>query len=662
MNEEKNMSVNNNNNENTGSTLTSSTNETVSNLEVKITDTNTVVVPGTTPTAQTTTDVPQEISTPTIESQTSKVLENQSSVVRQEPIVTEQAATTSTQEITQAKVEATPQQVTENSNITSVTEQTVQNQATIPSSQGLPSTSTEQTVPNTIESQNITKVEEPIPQTSIPNQQEKILSTPTEITNQNINNDNIEEKKPKKKSKIPLLLIFIILIAGGLYLFYNYYLMNEEVILKNETKKAFAFIKEKINLAEKNTFNYDIEKEALGIEGKLTVSSNYKSEELDLEKLSNYNITYNGAIDKSNNKLSGSIALNKNNDKVLSSDMYMQEKELLIKLNELFDKALKKTSETEIKDLETTKSLSYDNIKTIINKTEEITLNAIDKEQLSKKLVQKEINNKKDYYMEVTYKLNTKKYTINLIDGYSKDEEIIKILAELTNQTNDDIKKLLEDYKKSIEESTSEDTILDIVFYMDKITSSFKEVDIISKEKDYENKEIINKYIINKTNNIYSLEYNNNGKTDTTGTYDLSKKELTITTKNEDNSTSITVTEVNDNTISISFNTASKDSYNISVVAKINNQITSTSQTTNTLITINYKQGEQNINAEVNNNITMTKGKAPEELKDDDSIDVESLTEEQINEMKQKATNIMESVLKDFIIDQTKVPDLNQSL
>lgn len=642
MNDNKNISTNNNNN------MTTASQETVANLEVQITDTNTTVIPSTNSSTQEVATNPHKKE---LAKQSSKEV---STIVESTSIVTETtpvAPPTETVSVSQEEVLAEP--------TVSASSPIVDNSKTV-SETSLPTPSVPTPVANSQEVAAETTSQEPIQ-----NQQEKILATTQDSTTtqtQNITNDDIEIKQQKKKSKLPVILLLLILLIGGLYLFYNYYLMNEEVILKNETKKAFAFIKEKINLAEKNTFNYDIEKESLGIEGKLTVSSNYKSEELDLEKLSNYNITYNGAIDKSNNKLSGSIALKKNNDKVLSSDMYMQGKDLLIKLNELFDKTLKKSSETEIKDLETTKSISYDNIKTIINKTEEITLNTIDKKQLSKKIVQKEINNKKDYYMEVTYKLNTKKYTISLIDGYSKDEEIIKILAELTNQTNDDIKKLLEDYKKNIEEYTEEDTILDIVFYMDKITSSFKEVEIISKEKDYENKEITNKYIIYKTDNIYNFEYNNNGKTDTTGTYDLSKKELTITTKDEDNSTNITITELNDNTISISFNTASKDSYNILVVAKINNKTTSTSQTTNTIININYKQGEQDINAEINNNITMTKGKAPEELKDDNSIDVESLTEEQINTIKQKATNIMESVLKDFIIDQTKVPDLNQAI
>ena len=502
-------------------------------------------------------------------------------------------------------------------------------------------------------------------QPPVTNQQEQILATTeeakTDSITQNTTNEEIVQEKPKKKSKIPILLL-LILLAGGLYLFYNYFLMNEERIIKSETKKVFAFITEKVNRLEKNTFDYDIEKEKIGLEGKLTISSNYKTEELDLAKLSNYNITYNGAIDKSNNKLSGSIALNKNNDKVLSSDMYMQGKDILIKLNELFDKALKTTSEKELKDIETTKSLSYANIKTILNKTEEITLNTIDKKELNKRLIQKEINNKKDYYMEIKYKLNLRKYTINLIDGYLEDEEIIKIFAETSNKTSDEIKTTLKDTKKSIEEASGEDTIIDLVFYMDKIMGSFKEVDIINQEKDNSKDGYIYKYIIYKNDNIYKFEYNANGKVEKTGTYDLEKKELTITSKDEYSSTNITLTETDDNTLNIILNISNKDSYNLTVSTKINNQISSTSQINNTTININYKYGEQKINAEINNNITITKGKEPVELKNNDYVEVESLTEEQINSMKQKASNIMESVLKDFIIDQTKVPDLNQTL
>lgn len=479
------------------------------------------------------------------------------------------------------------------------------------------------------------------------------------ISQEQIPDEEFTRKKENKKIRLTAIIsLAVLLVVGGLYLFYNFFLMNEERIIKNETKKVFAFITEKVNKLEKNTFNYDLEKDSIGVEGRLNISSDYKGEDFDLTKLGNYNITYNGAIDKKNNKLSGSIALNKSNNKVLSSDVYMQGKDMLVKLNELFDKTLKRTSDEELKNIGITESLKYNNIKNIINKTEEITLNTIDKRQLSKKLVQKKINNKKAYYMEVRYKLDVNKYKANLIEGYLEDDKILKLLAEVSGESTKDMKEELEDYKKEIEKSTSENTFVDVVLYMDKIMGTVKEVDFI--EKDNKDEKVINKIIIYKNNDIYTFELENNDKMEKIGTYDLSKKELTLTSKDDYSKTNIVLTEVNDNTINISFNTKSESLFNVSLSAKINNKKLSNGQKINATVNINYKQAEENIKAKVTNTTTITKGKKPAELKNDNYVEVESLTEEQMNSIYQKATSILESVLKDFMINPIEIPDIDQ--
>ena len=494
---------------------------------------------------------------------------------------------------------------------------------------------------------------------------QNINSTPQGIANNN-SSDNLENTLQnnnqavesnnnikKKKSKLPLIIILLILIIGGLFLFYNFYLMNKDRIVKNEIKTIFYLAHEQVNKLDKNTFKYDIENESLGIDGKITMSSNYKSDEIDLTNLNKYNLSYGGVIDKKNNKLNGNLYLNKDNNKVIAVDAYLAGKTLLLNLNEIFSKTLKTSIDTELKDIETTKALKYDNINTLIDKTEKITINNIDKDNISKKYVKKEINGKNDYYTEITYLFDTNKYTVSLLTEYLKDDEVLNILSELSNTKKDDLKERLQEGIDTLKDSKDNKNI-SFVLYVDKIFGKFNELDIIYKDNEFDNG-LNYKFEISKNNNIYNFNSKNNDKVNFTGTYDISKKELNVESKGEYSKYNFKFKENSLNNYVVTVNYSSGDSSKYTISFDINNEVSSTSQKSNIKVNYNYENGKENIKLELNDSQTISKGANVSELSDEGSVDVKTLTEEDINQINSKTMEIVEKIMKDFVKNEEDI-------
>ena len=213
---------------------------------------------------------------------------------------------------------------------------------------------------NAVNIDQLMSIEQPNNQSNMQQNQmsENQILTSTGIQNENVmqsfsplnNSDNVSslndlnqeqslpkvEPKPKKKAPIILIIIIaILLILGTVFCFYNFYLLNGERIIDNNVKKIFAIINEYADNIDKNTLKYDIDKDVIGVEGSFKVSSDFKNDDIDLTKLKNYSFNYNGVIDDNNNKISSGISLTKNNDSILSIDGYIDNKDLLIKSEQL---------------------------------------------------------------------------------------------------------------------------------------------------------------------------------------------------------------------------------------------------------------------------------------------------------------------------------------
>ena len=502
-------------------------------------------------------------------------------------------------------------------------------------------------VNNVNQMQNITNnnINSPNPTNSTTTNTNQTISNIPEGNNQN-ENDYIFDKKQQKiiegkgiGKKIATILIVLILLAGGLYLFYNYFLMNEEKIIKNNTSNIFKLLEKTIDNLDKNTLNYDFEKESLGIEGKLNISVDGKIEKIDLSKLKDYNLAYNGILDINNNKLSGNVILNNNDKKLLSLYAYLNGNILLLKSEELYNRPIKTETESSVKDIKTTKSLNYKDIKTLVTKTKEITLNYIDKNKISKEIVKKD--NKS--YMKVSYTIDEIKYSQELIKEYLYDEELLKIISNLSNQKQDEVEKELKEQLKELEKEKKHNLNIDI--YLDIITANFKQVDI-SEEK--------NTISITKTNDKYEFKVLEDNEPTLTGIYNIKNKELYLETQEDKNITKVTIKEVNKNNYNINLTTKVEDA-ETNIIIDLKTEMADNTQTTETHITAKIKEKNEELTLGINNNIKLSKDTKVEEISSDNAKDIENLTEDDIETIQSNLLEILQPLLEQF----TKIEESN---
>ena len=160
-----------------------------------------------------------------------------------------------------------------------------------------------------------------------------------------------KDQKSSNKIMIPIILAVAALAIAGIILIPKLFMSNKKV-LENEITTIFASAKETLKNSEKNVLEYDLEKDSLGINGSLTIDSNYKDGDIDLSKLKNYKITYQGAIDKKSNEASAQIGLTKESKNLIDFAGYINGKKVLISLGDIYDKGLTTELEKEIKELE----------------------------------------------------------------------------------------------------------------------------------------------------------------------------------------------------------------------------------------------------------------------------------------------------------------------
>ena len=475
------------------------------------------------------------------------------------------------------------------------------------------------------------------------------IETQTNTVEMNSTN-NIDYNQSNFKKKSPKLLILIgviFLILGVIIIFYNFYLLNGETIVKKEINNLFLATANAIDVTKNNTLKYDLEKEALGLEGSISLSSDYKNEYIDLTKLKNYSFKYNGVIDKNNNKLSGNISLLKDNNSLLLANGYMYGKDLLLKSEQLFSKVLKTTLDYELKDIKISKSLDNENLKTLINKTKDITLDSINKNNITRTIEKAEINNKEELCVKISYLFNYNDYAKKLIKGYLEDDEVLTILANLENGDKNNLKESLNETLKILEENNDDSQKFVINIYIDKFMGTFKEIEMINEEKLYDDEKIVNKLIISKDENKYNFYEKEDDKLIFSGTYEPTSKTFTIDYKSEYLNLNMVIKQEKENTYQVSIN-GSQEENSISINITLENKITEDSQTNNVLLALQYKTKDKTINGELKNTTSIIKNKTVTPIETDDVKNYEDLTDEEMNEISTKLMDIYNIIMQDI--------------
>ena len=427
----------------------------------------------------------------------------------------------------------------------------------------------------------------------------------------------ILDKKDSKTSKVIIavigsLLLVALLIVG---LLLPKLLMTKKKIVEKEISTVFSEAKKNIKEADKNSLDFDLDEDSVGLSGEVKIKSNYKDKDIDLTKLDKYKIEFNGTLDKNNNKASMSLKLKDSKD-IIDTKAFITGRDVYFNLGDIFNKVLSTKMDEEIKDMEVS-NVDMDNIEKLLDKTEKALKDNIDDKDITKSLVERTINGKKKKYEEISYKVDVNEQTKNVLEAYKNDEDIIEILSDLTNKSEKETKEYLADEIDSLRNSQREE--ITVKTYIDGL---FNKTKGIAVESDGEEN-----IIIDIDGSKYNYKLMDNNKEIATGVYDKAKKEFTLSA------------EENGNEIEIEFNQKKKNnlvgnikvkSSQIKVDADFNiaSKIKGKKATNDVSLKANIEYDKEKFNFELDTTYTAEIGAKVEDFATKDSVDIDSITEQ----------------------------------
>lgn len=446
----------------------------------------------------------------------------------------------------------------------------------------------------------------------------------------------IDEEKPKSKKGVIIgcvigCLVLVGLIVGVLI---PNVLLNKKNIVNQGIATVFKGARKTLEKADKNMLKYNLDNDILGVEGSVSFDSDYKNSEIDLTKLKNYKISYNGVIDKKGNRAVAGLKLDGSKN-ILSLNAMMKEKNVYINLGDLFNKTIVTQTEQEIKDLEIS-SITTSDIELLVNKTETVLKENTKDENITKEKVEKEINGKKGSYQKVSYKVDVNDYAKKLLEAYNSDEEVIDVLARLSNQKESDIKELLKQSADSLKDADKEEMTVNI--YLEGLMAKTKEIEIISGEDSI---------IIDKDNDIYKYRLTESNKDLVTGTYDSKKQEFTMHYDESGMKFDAVLTMTGDNSMKGNV-TIKSGEMNVNVDYETTNKITKTTEDSTVKATVNYQEGSEKINFSVNLNTKVTVGAKVEELDTSNVVPADQISDENMTALYGQLMSRLEPVLKEI--------------
>ncbi len=446
----------------------------------------------------------------------------------------------------------------------------------------------------------------------------------------------IDSEEQKKKGILPIIIAVVAVLGLAGFLLVPKLLMSNKKIIENEITTVFTAAKKSLKEGEKNILDFDLEKDSLGVNGTLSIDSNYKQDGIDLSKLKNYKITYQGAIDKKSNEASAQLGLLKDAKELLSADGYINGKKVLISLGDLYEKGITTEIDTEIKELDFSKNGSIEDLEKLIDKTEKIVKDTIKDDDIKKSKEEKEINGKKEKYTKIEYTIDTNKLSKEVLKAYQEDEEIIKILANLTEQDEKDIKDTIKEAIEELEKEEEENTII-INTYLKGLGNEIVEIEITDTDgKD--------KIVIDKEKNVYKYYLQADGEKVLNGEYNDKEESFTL---ESDEGISLKITTEKD-TRKISFD-YKMGTESVSINATVTNKVTSSNQESNMVIDVVYNSGDEKITATIKNDMTITKNQKVEKVNKSQTVDIDDMTDADMDKITNAAYEKLEDLIKDIM-------------
>ena len=526
-------------------------------------------------------------------------------------------------------VEATPVQNTVVPTVQSPVQAEVQPQVSVEPTVEL--TPSDNLSSQTTQVNNQTEVAPSVEPVQSVNTSDAIQSPFKEAPEESISFDGPKKKNPAIKIAIAIIAILILAVVG-FYCYTSFVLVTGKNVVKTSITKVYDSVISSIDKAEKSFLVIDPSKDVVGVSGNINFGSNYKDSNIDLTNLDKYTIKYDSAFDLSKESMFISAILDKEGSDLIDGNILLKNNKLTIGSNKLSLYSYQADMPSSL-DFEFKQSVTLSDIKKLVEKAKVATINGIDEKNITKSNGSRQNKN----YTKVTYELNIGKISKDIINAYINDSEAIEILSRLTTLSKEDVTKKLKD---ALEDVGEYDNIFADI-YVDNLFGNFVGMTLRNpkSEETFELDNIEGNYQFSmKGDSSYTLK----------GNYMSDTKTFNIYYSDNTYSVELSIKEVSDSKVNISFN-ARYEENKISVNMDLDNVVSGDKQTIKLGAKVKVTVEEEDIDFNVNSETNIVKGA---EIKDNSSMFVkraEEMTQEELYEIQNKASEVLNSVMYDFM-------------
>lgn len=259
-------------------------------------------------------------------------------------------------------------------------------------------------------------------------------------------NNTLPPEENKKKFPVVLVVIIAVLVVLGVAFFF----LKDTLFgtaYKLVSQKSTTYLKDAINEVSETI---DFAKPLLG-SGDFTIFTDIE----EYEFIDGYKIGYKLGLDTKNNQALVGLTLDKKEKNILGFDALNKDEKLYIKAPELFSNIYYTSSKINLTELVGEENRDED-LEYLVNTFEKALNEALKADyKTGKETIT--INGKDVKVTDTYYEIDSETYTkiaSRGIDVFKNDSKAVKILADLSGNTEDEVKKSLDEGKKADFEDT----------------------------------------------------------------------------------------------------------------------------------------------------------------------------------------------------------------
>lgn len=260
---------------------------------------------------------------------------------------------------------------------------------------------------------------------------------------------NQETVVDSKSSKMGILFLIIALIGiiCAVCVCGYYFLFNKKKIVSSFVDAVYN----KVGLAIDEYYSFDYQKNSVLINGDMSFNTNIP----DFDVLNNEKLSYSVGLDYQNKRIQGGVTLNEDNLSLFDVMLYMKDNFGYISLPDVYTSLIKvEIPEDEYRSIFDVEDvgISKDDVKYINKAYRDILVNSLDMNDFKKSSKVIIVNGVDTKVNALSYTLdnnNYEKFINNVIDNTLKDEKLLDIFSKLSDSSVADIKSSLNDFRSS---------------------------------------------------------------------------------------------------------------------------------------------------------------------------------------------------------------------